>query len=275
MKKQIAIVLLFLLLGAFVFPVTARADVIYEPFDSFYEEHREECVYVCRSYTATGPNGEVAVYESPESAKVEAAVANGEQVYISYTYEDADGILWGCCETWETDIEMTGWVPMDYMTVVYDGISFDEEYSDQYLVVEGQLSDAYLGKTIYLWEYPGSEQFGSFDLAQNQEYLPSYSMEFTDAEGRTWGKCSYYMGWRDYWINLDDPTADYETLFPDAEQETQPETEVPETQAKCVEEIVPKEPASQKYVKIAAAIAVAAVVAVTGVLLYLLKKKKP
>lgn len=270
MKKHVSIILLFLLLGALILPMQARADVIYEPWDSFYEAHRDECVYVCRAYTAQGPNGDVTVYESPESAQVEGTVTNGVSLYISYTYETGDGVVWGCYEDWNSDL--SGWVPMDYLELIYDGISFTEEYGDQFIDVNGILDEEYQGKTIYLWEYPGCESGNAFTLQDDAEYLPQYSEEFTDANGTRWGRCSYYMGFKGYWINLDDPTASEPVKLPDRAEETAAQTDAPETEA--VKEIVPKEPDSVKTVKIIAILAVAAVAAVTAVLLVLLRKKK-
>ena len=64
MKK---ILCLWAVVGCFLFcGLCVRADVIWEPEDSFYKKHSEECVYVNRLYTANGPDGEVILYKSPE-----------------------------------------------------------------------------------------------------------------------------------------------------------------------------------------------------------------
>lgn len=271
MKRVLKWMGTLLLAALLVWPLPVRADVIYEPMDSFYEMHRNDCVYVGRSYTANGPNGTVTVYESPESDEVEAVLQNGETVYISYTYS-ADGVNWGCCDEWNAQI--TGWVPMDYLELIYDGISFSEEYGDQFVDVNGTLGGAYQGKTIYLWQYPGSKEYGTFDWSGGGDYSLNYSEEYTDAEGNRWGWCAYFMGYKGYWINLDDPTANYETLFPERTEETQPRTETPESNSAAVDEIVPKTPQSERTVKRIVIAAVAAVVAVTCVLLFCLKRKK-
>ena len=69
-----------------VMPV--KADVIWEPMDDFYEEHREECRYVNRNFTANGPDGEVIVYKSPENPTVVDTWENGFSAYISFVYTD-------------------------------------------------------------------------------------------------------------------------------------------------------------------------------------------
>lgn len=264
--KMISIFVLAVLLSAMILPMSASADVIYTPFDSFYEENYDDCDYVNRSFTATGPNGEVTLYESPESAKEEAVIANGEALYVSVTYTDADGITWGCCEQWDSDI--LGWAPMDYLTVIYDGISFDEEYGHLFEETDAELSEEYRGQIIYFWKYPGSEDYIDFEIWADGS-MPVIRELYTDADGRTWGKCPYHYSVRGYWINLDDPTADFETLYPEM-TETEPATDVTEPQEE-VAEIVPKESWTTKII---VTVAVIAVVAVTAVLLFVLKKEK-
>lgn len=258
-----------LLLAALLLPVSTRADVIYQPFDSFYEQNWDECEYVCRSYTANGPNGDVTLYKSPvDDMMVSGSVPNGEAVFVSYTYEDSRGIVWGCCEIWEEDL--LGWAPMDYLVLIYDGISFEEEYADRFVAEEGSIGKDYLGQTIYFWQYPGSTAYFDMELQSDPDgYMPEYSTIYLDEAGNKWAKCSYYMGIKGYWINLNDPTANEDIFSPEATEQAEPvPTEVP---MEPVEEIVPVGNQSLKVVTIAA---VAAVVAVTGLLLIFLKRKK-
>ena len=263
--KKITKICCILLLAALLVPVTARADVIYEPFDSFYEEHRDECTYVGRSYTANGPNGTVTLYASPVNPGVEKTYPNGTALYVSYTYQTADGVLWGCCDYWD---DVTGWAPMEYLELIYDGISFEEEYGDQFVQTQiVMVTDEEEGETIYFWEYPGSRDY--IDVTIRKDYAPEFQTSYTDANGNEWVRCSYYMGIKGYWVNLNNATADYETLFPDAAEETVPaQTESPATER--VKEIVP----AGTNVKWTVILAVSAVVAVTAALLIVLKKKK-
>lgn len=264
MNKLIQILCAVLII--MILPLQVSADIIYEPWDDFYQENRDQCEYHARSYTAAGPNGDVTVYESPESAWEEMEFPNGTVLWIIYTYEDANGITWGYWEHWEMDWQ--GWVPMDYLNLIYDGISFDEEYGHTFRDEPGQLDGQYRGQSIYFWDYPGSQNSNWFELGENQEYLPEYTVCYTDPDGRTWGKIGYYMGRRNCWICLDDPTANFDTLYPEGIEETQPET-VP-VPAEKVEEIVPNGNPSLKWIVTAA---VAGVVAVTAVLLVFLKRK--
>ena len=244
--------------------VSASADVIFEPNDSFYEAHREDCVRNERNYTAAGPNGDVTVYESPESDKVIATFENGETLYISYIYTDPDGIQWGYYENWETGV--AGWVPMEYLELIYDGISFEEEFGHLFAEEEGTLAAEHQGKTVKFWKYPGSEEY--LEWAVEGENMPAYQTVYTDSNGVRWGREGYYMGLRGYWINLDAPDADVTPVETQPSEETEAPTE-PQSGEDKVEEIVPKGNNTTAVV----IAAVAAVVVLTGGLLCVLKRK--
>lgn len=259
--------------------LSARADVIWEPEDSFYEKHSSECTHVGRQYIANSPDGVVILYESPESAKEVATWENGKQVYISFTYEDARGIVWGI-----NDSEEIGWMPMEYMKVVYDSISFAEEFGDQIVSQTGSLDEQYENDIIYYWKYPGAESFGSIDL-QGWDYLPEYHSVYTDETGHSWGYIGYYYGTRSVWICLDAPTADYAALYPDGgpaigkdDTELYPKRtpavgkeNAAAAQNRDVERIVPK---TNDRMVVIVVVLVAAVALVTAALLVFLRKRK-
>ena len=77
------------------------------------------------------------------------------------------------------------------------------------------------------------------------------------------------MGIKGRWIQLEDPEADFDTLFPDYVEETALETGT----EPVVAEIVPKEPAAVQNAKAFVSVAVVLTVVVTAALLILLKKK--
>ncbi len=186
-----------------------RADVIWEPQDSFYEKHSSECEYVGRTFTANGPDGEVILYESPVSGKVVDRWENGFTAYISFTYEDKGGTVWGVYEEYG---DQTGWMPMEYMDVVYDSISFEEEYAADLMEQSGGLDKQYLGTSVWFWPYPGASE-GYESKVQND--VPGYHRTYMDSQGRTWGKVGYYFGHKDFWICLDQPDAAFDALYPD------------------------------------------------------------
>ena len=204
MKRTLCL-LLALVLCLSVLPA-ASADVIFEPEDSFYWDHRGECQYHSRSYYADGPDNVAVIYRSPVSSAVVERVKNGGILWISYTWEDAEGFLWGYCENFEEN--WAGWVPMDYLLLKYDHICFREEFADRIVEESGTLTE---GGNIRFWSYPGSED--STEFTADGEYLPEYDEIFIDDAGRTWGYVGYLFGTRSIWICLDDPTADYRTLY--------------------------------------------------------------
>ena len=205
MKRTICL-LLALLLCLSLAPA-ASADVIFEPEDSFYWDHRGECQYHSRGYYADGPDNVVVIYRSPVSSAVVERVKNGEALWISYIWEDAEGFLWGYSENYEED--WAGWVPMDYLLLKYDSLSFQEEFATRITEEEGTLEVS--GAEVRFWNYPGSEDATAF--AVEGDYLPEYYETFTDDAGRRWGHIGYHMGIRDVWVCLDAPTEDYPTLY--------------------------------------------------------------
>ena len=205
MKKCFSVLSILFCCMLFVLPV--HADVIWEPDDYFYNQHALDCTYVNRMFTTNGPDGVVIVYKNPESPQVITRLDNGIKIYISYTYSDANGILWGIYE----DSDKIGWLPMDYMEVVYDSISFHEDYADKIVSQSGELKNQYKNKEIYLWKYPGSEEF---NIIKVEDFMPSYNSVYLDEENRCWGNINYYFGFRDVWICIDQPTDDFNTLYP-------------------------------------------------------------
>ena len=262
MKRMICLLLALV----FALAPVVRADVIYEPEDSFYWEHRGECRYHNRAYYADGPDNVAEVYRSPEAASVIERVKNGDTLWISYVYEDKNGISWGYCESFRNEYreDWSGWVPMDYLLLKYDYICFREEFA-QRITTPNEYSELSAEGTIHFWNYPGSED--SATVLAEPDYLPQYEQVFTDDAGRQWGFIGYHMGIRNVWVCLDNPTADYRTLYAEAapQQVTHP---VREAAAEPVE----IKPAGPSMNGILAAVCVLAIL--SGGFLWITRKKK-
>ena len=259
MKRTISMLLALI----FVLALTpaVRADVIFEPQDSFFWDHRGECQYHNRAYFADGPDNVAVVYRSPESSAVAERVKNGGELWISYTYEDKNGISWGYCENYEED--WAGWIPMDYLLLKYDYICFQEEFGDR-ITGEGGTLTAPDGE-IHFWNYPGSEDSTTFPV--DGEYPPEYEAVFTDDAGRSWGYIGYYMAMRNVWVCLDDPTADYRTLYAEAA----PQTVTPPVKEQSTEpiEIRPAGPGMGTILSVVCVLAI-----LSGGFLWITRKKK-
>lgn len=193
---------------------TVKADVIWEPYDDiFYMANRDDCQYVNRNYTANGPENKVIVYKSPENPTVTETWENGHVVNIYYTWTDEDGIVWGMYNDWETD--ETGWMPMDYMDVVYDYICFEEEFGDSFVEEMTAIPGEYAGKSIFFWSYPGADIYREIPMPEAETEMPQCSTIFVDEEGHKWGYFGYFRGVRNMWVCLDQPVADASTLYPE------------------------------------------------------------
>ena len=160
-----------------------------------------------------------------------------------------------------------------------DSISFAEEFDSDIVVQDGVLDDIYLKESIYLWKYPGSEECYAMGP---EEYLPSYDKLYVDEKEHSWGHVGYYFGMKNVWVCIDQPTADFQMLYPDgapqrglanADRGEQISTES-ESALSTIEEtkrIVPKQNTSMVILTV---VLVLMVVLVTTGLLMKLKQKE-
>lgn len=245
----------------------ARMDVLWEPNDNpFYDRHREECSVEQRTYCANGSEGFVTTWDAPDGSLARAQYENGTNLWVAFLYQD-----WGLISQWEDGEEITGWVSLAELSLVYDYISFEEEYEDRITDYNGEFAD-YSGdaEVINFYRYPGAPEVSqSFEISnswggdilgnltgsgENPSYISSI---FVDEDGRTWGFVGYLYGRLNAWFCLDEPDG---TDFP-VRQVAQAEI----TPAKA-----PELPA-QSYVPY---ILVAGVVIVTAFLLWKFWRKK-
>lgn len=212
MKRFLACLLILALLPALAAP--ARADVLWTPNNSFYEQHYDDCEYVGRSYYANGPEGFVTLWNAPDGSLVEGQYQNGAKLLVYWRYED-----WGCITVWGDGGEVTGWVPMADLYLVYDYISFEEEYGHQFRDYNGEFAD-YDGdaETISFFSYPGAPEIQyTYTLADWGEVLSNLTgtadqnsyirSVYVDENGLTWGFVGYMYGRLNAWFCLDDPAA--------------------------------------------------------------------
>ena len=235
MKKSVWILAVAVSWILWTLPV--KADVIWEPYnDNFYMDNSGDCEYINRSYTANGPDGEVIVYKSPENPTVVTTWENGFTAHIYYVYTDKKGNEWGIYEDHQNNI--SGWVPMAYMTVVYDYICFQEEFAERITEESGAIPAMYAGQTVNFWSYPGSQNSFTVNLPEEAEALPQYSSVFVDDEGNQWGYIGYFRGIRHCWVCLANATGSFYDIYPNGAPEVGKQ-DADDTQES--EEIVPGE----------------------------------
>ena len=252
MKKRFAFLLCLLLA---LLPVSsAFADVIWEPADSFYEMHSEECVYADSWYEA---QTEVSIQKDPESSKSVGTVAEGDTVYIDFTWPLESE--WGYVETF-SDHGSGGWVRLSDLRRLYDGSDFLSEHAEE---ITGDSDTFPLIKdgAVVLWEFPGSGKVVERIDGQWGDDL-SYSGTWTDESGSVWGQVSYYYGLSG-WICLSDPSSE----------------DLPVTAPRYAEEEAPAAEEALNPVGLSipvlVIVLVAAVVIVSAILVFVLTRKKP
>lgn len=212
MKRLLTCALALLMLLALSAP--AFADVMWEPNNnSFYDRHREQCQYENRNYYANGREGFVTLLDSPNGSMVRAQFENGEKLHIYFIYDGS----YGLAAYWIDGKETSGWVPMSDLELVYDFISFEEEYADRIRAYNGEFAD-YEGtpEVVNFYAYPGAERINEAWKTDGQWHVlenltgtadnPSYiSSIFVDEDGRTWGYVAYMYGHLNSWFCLDEP----------------------------------------------------------------------
>lgn len=210
MKRLLTAVLTLVMLLTLAVP--AFADMLWEPrSNQFYDSHWRQCEYEGRGYYANGKDGFVTAWEAPNGSFVIDQYENGEKLWVYYIYKD-----WALIARWVAGDEISGWLPMADLALVYDHISFEEEYADRIADYSGEFAD-YTGtpKVINFYEYPGapepshSAKSGLSDLLANLtgsgEHSSCISNIFVDENDRIWGYVGYLFGIRNVWFCLDEP----------------------------------------------------------------------
>ena len=183
----------------------ARADSLWEPNNSFYERHADECQYLGRRFYANGAEGFITLWDAPGGYLVKGQFSNGFILWVYYQFED-----WVYAVVWGDEGEISGWAPMEDFALEYDHLSFAEEYADAIYPYCGQFAD-YDGdaEEIVFYEYPGApEPKDVWEAAEVLDQLTGtgdIDSTFTDEEGRTWGYVAYLFGSRNLWFCLDEP----------------------------------------------------------------------
>ena len=197
-KKLISFLMAMATIVSLTMP--AVADIIWEPEDSFYQKHSDECVYDSRAYEFAGYDGSVTVWSAPEGT-AQQTQPNGRRVRVQFRWTGND-VEWGYFYGLEGSID-DGWIPMDDLTLVYDSQQFQADHASE--IQNGAPVPVEFDSAV-LYTYPGGQV--SDVLKEDAEYMPFsevFSTLYTDGNGLRWGYVGYYMGRRDSWVCLDDP----------------------------------------------------------------------
>lgn len=198
-QKLFSLFLALLAVSALVLP--ASADIIWEPEDSFYEKHRDECTYVNRSYQLAGYDGTVTVFTAPGGMN-KATLDNGLQGIIQFTWTGKQ-TDWGYL-LWVDSSSVEGWVPMDDLSLIYDSQQFMEDHAGEIAQTGPAAVDFH---EAVLYSYPRGPVWDS-SLKETVEYQPFsevFTQIYSDEGGQRWGYVGYYMGHLNAWVCLDAP----------------------------------------------------------------------
>lgn len=210
MKKIALFVLSVIMLAALLCPAV-YADIIATPHrNTFFNDHFKECEYVDRNYTVSET---VAVFSSPEHKKILGHIEAGSIININHVYTAPDGVQWGISLT---DGYTDGvWMLMSKLTVVYDYISFEEQYGHTFTAYDAAKHVLPEG-AICLWTYPNSGVVARYSgQPDDAEYIAAVvkgiDKVYTDEAGISWGFITYYYGIRNTWVAFADVTEALET----------------------------------------------------------------
>lgn len=191
------------------------ADIIYVPDgNSFYLSNSSECPYHGRSYTAAGPSGMVKSFNAPDGKSEKATYPNGTQFFITHTYTDTKGVVWGISA--EGHLTDSGWMKISSLNLIYDYISFAEEHGTEFTVFDAAKYQLPSSGEVKFWKYPNSGivagKLDAANLGDSQQTESQYiSQVYTSPDGRIWGFIKYIFGMKNVWVCLDDKGSEPET----------------------------------------------------------------
>lgn len=197
-RKLLALLTAVLLLSAVVLP--AFADVIWEPENSFYNRHADECTYHDRSYLANGGDGYVTVRTAPSTYSEVANVANGTRFFVQFLWTDESGAQWGVGYP-AGEFDKMGWVPLADMACIYDYRDFEEDHGAEFRDYDGSGDEL---EEALVFTYPGGTVSSTLTRGGGDTSF-SFRSLYTDENGLRWTFIGYYMGHRDGWVCIDDP----------------------------------------------------------------------
>ena len=195
MMKRVTVILMLCIL--LLPPLAAYADVIFEPENDFYEQHRSRIIFLGRSFAANGDGGSVSVKKDPGARADIARLENGAITYMQYSCL-YDGDFWGFT------YEHSGWIKLSQMLVLYDYVAFEEYHFGELYLYDGDYAEVKETRAAIAWPWPGSgEPMWVFEDLDAESFRVAYA--YRDDEGREWGFVTYLYGSRNIWVCLSDP----------------------------------------------------------------------
>lgn len=199
MKRRL-LMLFPIVLMVLTMAVPVSADIIWEPDDTFYEAHSDECVYVGRRYQLAGYGGTVTLFRAPGGME-KTTLDNGMECTVQFLWT-GKGIEWGYLMCGLDGGLQEGWAPMDDLSLVYDSQQFRADHAGeiQETTVQVDFQEA------VLYHYPNGTVTETLkEDAGYSTFSDAVTELYTDENGLRWGYIGYYKWVREKWICLDDP----------------------------------------------------------------------
>ena len=217
--------IIFMLVCLFVPSVTVYADAIMGN-DFFYENKQKAQKLERLIFCVDSPDGYVFLKETPSwngriltfPSGERPRYKNGTVIHMEHTYVVNDK-YWGLPiighYIWDV-----GWIPMEYLRVMYVDEDFNNEHIDEFYTYTGSYNAVLNAKKLVIWKWPGSDREKLIvDTGEFTINTDSARYAYKDKEGREWGYVeikysSSYAGWyggrgvyqNEYaWICLSDP----------------------------------------------------------------------
>lgn len=184
---------LFLILCLLLPLSVAAADLVWEPNDDFYDQHRDACEPVYETQRAAQ---EIAVWQDPETDTVLWTLDEGDEVYVYQSYKDSRRIVWGLIE--KEEYGRTGWIPLGLTIVPYSQRQFMEDNRTR-VKTYGDTPPACENACFYT--YPNSGEY----VIRSVGSSTSYDFYYVDKDGRAWARYDPPSYDSYTWVCADDP----------------------------------------------------------------------
>jgi hypothetical protein len=196
MIKRIAVLIVICYTILLLIPLTAYADLVVEPKNDFYIQNRDKIIHLNRRFVANGESGSVPIKIAPEAKSDIDSLQNGKEAYMIYSCL-YDGDFWGY-------IDLSGWVKLDQMLVLYDYVSFEEEHFDELYKYSGDYAKIKEARAAIAWPWPDADEpIYTIENLDTNSFHVSYA--YMDKDGREWGFVTYLYGNRNFWVCLSEP----------------------------------------------------------------------
>ena len=230
LSTRFVISFLILCMLSALFAPSTSADVVWEDFNDFYEQHKDECVEITGRFDVLA-GVEFSLKTSPGSQTEREVRDSAKEFFKNYGFKivgtfNHEDEIWGFVNELGHGTSYSGWIPMDNVAVIYTPEDFVRDYSDsfyRYTNDPERIIKHLMSKDVVFWRWPcsgkneysfsgyGGSYFESL-LNSSMKNVENYQLNsmYKDELGREWiyFKSDVQKGWicLDYPESVDIPT---------------------------------------------------------------------